>query len=136
MEQRDFIQKQIDKLGRVLGEILIRLLGQKSSSNINEVINSANQTLKYELDFDVKELVSIETENLIDFLKVGKHLSNENLDKLAEILLIIADIKYNDIEKPEMLYKQCLTILLYLEKVESTYSFDRHLKIERIKKVL
>lgn len=136
MEQRDYLQKQIDQLGQVLGKILSDLLGLKNQGQINEGIELTNQALKKQLDLDIEELISISTDNLINILKTEKNISTENMDKLAELLLLIADHNQDKNEKREMIYEKCLTIYEYLEKTETTFSFDRHLKIERIKNVL
>lgn len=90
MEQRDYLQKQIDQLGQVLGKILSDLLGLKTQGQINEGIELTNQALKKQLDLDIEELISISTDNLINILKTEKNISTENMDKLAELLLLIA----------------------------------------------
>ena len=134
MEQKDYLQKQINQLGRLLGELLSNLLGLKSQGQINDGVEITNQVLKRELDLNIQELINIRTDNFINTLKTGKSFNNQNLDKLADILLLIADNKQG--KDKQMLYEKCLTIYEYLEKVENVYSLDRQWKIERIKNVL
>lgn len=134
MEQQDHLKKQIDQLGRVLGKILSDLLGLKNQGQINDGIEITNQALKGELDLDMQALIDIQTDNFINTLKIEKNFNNENLDKLADVLLLIADNKQDKDKK--MLYEKCLTIYEYLEKTENVYSLDRQWKIERIKNVL
>lgn len=133
MEQQDYLKKQIDQLGQVLAKILSDLLGLKNKRQINNGIELTNQTLKTEIDFDIQELLDIPTDDFVNTLKKQKNLTNDNLAKLAEILLLIADNGQTDNKK---LYKKCLTIYEYLEKAENIYSLDRQWKIERIKNVL
>lgn len=133
MEQQDYLKRQIDQLGRVLGKIFSDLLGLKSQGQIDDGIEITNQALKDELDLDIQKLLDIQTDDFIDTLKIEKSLTNDNLDKLAEILLLIADNRQTDNKK---LYEKCLTIYAYLEKDENIYSLDRQWKIERIKNVL
>jgi hypothetical protein len=132
MEQRDYLKKQIDKLGHILEKLFSDLIGLKNGGQINEGLEITDQTLKNELDFDVHDLIDIPTEKFIDTLTTQKGLTNENLDKLAEILLLIADNR----EDNKKLFDKCLIIYEYLEKVDSTYSLDRYWKMKRIKNEL
>jgi hypothetical protein len=85
------------------------------------------------MDIDIQNLLDIPTDDFVNTLKTQNNLTNDNLDKLAEILLLIAD---NGQTHHKKLYEKCLTIYEYLEKTESIYSLDRQWKIERIKNVL
>ncbi len=133
MEQHDYLQRLIEQLGRVLGKISYYLLGLKNQGQIEDGIEITNQTLKGELDFDIQELTNIPTDNFIETLQTKKGISNENLNKLADILLLIAENRQNKDDK--MLYEKCLTIYEYLEKAENVYSLIRQEKIGRIKNI-
>lgn len=132
MEQQDYLQRQIDQLGRVLGKVLLDLFGFKSQGQMNAGIEMTNQAIKGELDLDIQDILGIPTARFIDMLTTHKHLTNDNLHKLAEILLFIADNKQNDNKE---LYEKCLTIYEYLEKVENVYSLDRQWKIQQLKNI-
>jgi hypothetical protein len=134
MEQRDYIKRQIDQLARVLGTIFSDLFGLKGKGQINDGIAATNQAFKGELDLDLEELCAIRSDNFINTLKTEKNFSNGNLDKLADILLLVADNGQDKNNK--MLYEKCFTIYEYLTKVENVYSLDRQWKIERIKNMI
>jgi len=134
MEQEDYLKRQIDQLSRILGKILSGMLGLKNQGQISESIEITNQTLKKELELDIQELIDIETDNFIKTLKSEKDFTDESLDKLAEILWIIADNRKDGDRKK--VYLKCLTIYEYLGKVEKTYSIDRQMKIAQIKNML
>ena len=133
MEQQDYLKKQIDQLGQALAKIFSVMLGLKNNGQINAGIEITNQSLKNEIDLDIENLLDIPTEDFINTLITQKNITNDNLDKLAEILLLIADNGQLDNKK---LYEKCLAIYEYLEKVENIYTLDRQWKIERIKNVL
>ncbi|WP_257657856.1 hypothetical protein [Parapedobacter lycopersici] len=133
MAQEDYLKKQIDQLGLVLARLFSDLLGRKDKGQLNDGIETINQALENGLGLDIQKLADIPSDNLIDTLKTQQGLTNESLDKLADILLFIADNNPGDHKK---LYAQCLTIYEHLEKTDSTYVLDRHWKIERIKKAL
>ena len=135
MQHEDYIKRQIDQLGRVLGKILIDLLGLKASGNISEGIEVADQTLKNERDLTFDEIASIPAEKFIATLQEEKKLSNDNLDSLAEILFLVAeelDEKGSDLEKKNEMYLRSLILYDHIEKICSTYSLERHLKIKKI----
>ncbi|MDR2009336.1 MAG: hypothetical protein LBQ22_02505 [Bacteroidales bacterium] len=135
MEYEDYIKRQFDQLGRVLGKIIAGLIGQKNQGKVGMMIESANHVLENELDFNIDELLSIEPANFIHFLKVEKGLSNSNMEKIADILFLVADDDA-DITYKEKLYEKCLIIYEYLDNNEKLYSLSRHEKLENIKKFL
>lgn len=133
MEQQDYLKRQIDQIGRILGQILTDLAGFKNKGQINDGIELTNQTLKNELDINITELAEIRNEDFITTLKSKKNLTNENIGMFAEILLLVAESSH-DVNRS--LYEKCLIIYEYLEKEENVYSLDRQWKIKRIKNVL
>jgi hypothetical protein len=138
MEQRDYLQKIIDQLGRVLGKILADLAGLVNEGKVSDGIEITNQALKNALDLDINELIELPSYKLLDTLVNKKKLSNENIEVIANILLLIADnlSEENDILKRKNFYEKCLLLFDYISQNTSTYSFDRHIKIEKIKNVL
>lgn len=133
MEQRDYLKKQIDQFAEALAKLLSDLSLLKKENERSEFIELTNQTLKAQMDQDLEELLSISDETFVNILKTKK-IKNEGLDKLAEVLLFIAD-KEEPVEA-KRLYKKSLLLFEKLESVEPIYSMDRHRKIERIKKIL
>jgi hypothetical protein len=137
MQQEDWLMKQINLLGRVLGKILADLLGLKSQGQVGLGIEAAEQALKNELDLDIDDLILIPRDQFIITLQEGKNLSDDDLEKLADIFFLIAeelDQSGIDADKKKKLYERSLTMHEYMDKKGSTYSFDRHLKIDKMKK--
>lgn len=134
MEQRDFLKKQIDELGQVLSKLITELLQLKSQGKTSEVLELTNQTLKTNLEYDLEELLAISDSAFVGMLK-AKKIKNEGLDKLAELLLLLAD-EEGTTEKGMNLYRKSFLLFEKLESVEAIYSMDRHRKLERLKKIL
>lgn len=135
MEQRDFLQKQIDQLGRALGKVMADLLKLESKGDLSQGTEVADQKLKEELDLDIEAIVNLPDEEFLSALQQRKNISNEALEKLAGILLFIADgLNSGESNKGRVLklYQKSLIIYNKLEKEESTYSLDRHYRIKRI----
>lgn len=134
MEQSDYLKRQFDQLGRVLAKLLSDLTGQKSKETITALRETAHNHLKGESGFDLEEIFNLHTGDLIHYLVKEKEWNNENLEKLADILLIFADNTEEQQSKP--LYEKTLTIYEYLEKSENIYSLENQWKIKKIKDVL
>ena len=131
MEQEDYLLRQISHLARALGKILFDLIGLKNTGQVSLGIEITNQVLKDELDFDIQELMDIPTNVFINTLSKEKKFCNDSFEKLAEILLLIADSKEGN--SKQMLYEKCLTIFEHLEKTENVFTLGRQWKMEQIK---
>ena len=129
MEQRDYLMKHVEQLGMVLGKILSKLLNIKD--NGIEVINVVNEGFTKELGLDISQLNDIDDDKWLDALKTEKQFDSESLERLADILLFVAENV--DLEEKDRLYKKCRMIYEYLDESEKTYSFDRYLKIQRLR---
>jgi hypothetical protein len=134
MEQRDYLKKQLDEFSQVLFTLITGLLQHKNAGTFNEALQPTNKQLKEILDYDLDELVSIPDADFISVLK-AKKIKNDGLDKLSELLLLVAD-QEGSTEKGKQYYKKSLLLLDKLESVETIYSMDRHRKIERVKKIV
>ena len=133
MAQEDYLKKQLDQLGLVLSRLLSNLLGRNDPNQLEDDIDTINQTLENELGLDIRQLADMPAHSLIDTLKTHHGLTHESLEKLADVLLFAADSQSGD---SKQLYEKCLTIYEYMEQTDSTYVLDRHWKIERIRQLL
>jgi hypothetical protein len=136
LQQEDYIKRQIDQIGRVLGKILSDLIGLKARGQMGDGIELTSLALKKELDLDIGSLTSVPTEEFINTLKVIRTMNDDSLEMLADIFLLIAEepmITDADNENRIKLFERSLTIYEHLDRTSSIYSFDRHIKIEKIK---
>ena len=139
MQQEDFLKRQIDQLGQVLGKIFAGLIGLKDQGRMREGIETASQALKTGLGLNIDDLTLIPTESFLTTLLDTNKFSDNNFEKLAEIMFLVAEelkVRNTDIGKMKKLYERSLIIFEILDLTSSTYSFDRHRKIEKIKKAL
>lgn len=133
MEQRDYLLREINQLGKVLGKMIAGLLRLKQGDVAMQGVEVVNQSLKSEIDLDLDLLMTVEPDRLIGFLIKDKGFNEDNLDKLAEILFMIAGDMTEDNPVRNSYYERCLVIYEYLDKTQQIYSFDRYLKLEQIK---
>jgi len=139
LEQEDYIKRQIDQLGRTLGKILAGLIGLKASRRSGPGIESVSQELKTELGLNIQDLTLIPTDLFLTTLLETQKFSDNNFEQLAEIMFLMAEelnAKNSDLSKMKKLYERALVIFEILDQTSTTYSYDRHSKIEKIKKVL
>ena len=134
MKQDDYFLKQIDILGRILGEIVSDLLKLKNKGEIMESIEITTQALKNELDLNLNDILLLQNEKIVEFLQEEKKFDNGHLDKLAEILFILG---YDHVSENRInILEKSLTIYEYLNKNSTTYSPERITRIGKINKVL
>jgi hypothetical protein len=136
LEQEDYIKRQIDKLGQVLGIILSDLIGLKNQADIQSGIDSVNQAFINELNLNLNELIAVSKEDFLNTLLDTKKFSNESLEKLGDILLLLAEEteqRNSDNNKVRKLNEKSLCIFEYIDRVSACYSIDRNSKIEEIK---
>ena len=138
MEQRDYLMRQIEQMGRVLGKILADLIGLKQQGQVSEGMGIVEQTLKSELDIDIYELIKIPVDDFVETLKKDKNFADENLDSFADLLFHIAGIfnQKGGNQKAKDLFQRSLVIYEYLHETQNTYSFERFNKIQDFKKIL
>ena len=137
MPQEDHLKKQIDQLGRVLGKILADLIGHKAQGQIIAEPEAIYSLLKDALDID--DLLAIPIAELMTTLLSNNKFNNDNFEKLADILFLMAEEvdqgnKLNLMKNK--LFERSLIIYEYLNKSSMTYSLERHLKMVKIKNIL
>jgi len=138
-EQEDYIKRQIDQMGQVLGKILAGFTGFKACGQVNQGIEAAGRALTAELGLNFDDLALIPAESFLTTLLETKKFSENNFEKLAELMFLVAEeLKGGNTGGVQMknLYGRALIIFEILDQTSSTYSYDRHSKIEKIRKVL
>lgn len=133
MERRDYLTKQIDQMAQVLGKILADLLGLKNQGQIGDGIELVSMSLKEQLKYDLEGLLEMPTAEFVQALRNDRQLSNESLERLADIFLTIADNDEHNPARNNILYEKSLVLYEYLERSETTYSMERSKKIARLR---
>jgi len=133
MEKQDYLQRQIDQLGKVLGELLGKITGNGKNPDASETIEEVSQVLRENIDCDIEALLNIPEEDFIDQLTKNRLLNDSNLEILADLLVEVA--KHHSSNK-KGLFKRALIMYEYLERSNKTFSFTRNQKIESAKEAL
>ena len=126
MQQRDFVERQIEMMGRFLAGVLSKLAGRDLTST--QEANDVSQDMKAMLGFDVDELLALPEHRFVQTLLDTGNFDTANFEKLADVLFLLAEPGQN-----LKLYARALMLYQYLEVNDKAYSIERNLKISKIK---
>lgn len=127
MAKEDFLSKQIAQLGFVLKKMFEKLIGSQSDTDFRTSVSQVNAALKEELGFDLNAIEEIPKEELVSFLLKNQYFNPDNIEIFADILVRIEKSDFNG--KALLLYE-------YVNTKTATFSMERNLKIQNIKKKL
>jgi hypothetical protein len=132
MEQKDYLLREIEKIGLILKMILHKLAGTEENpvrtaeSNLEE----AKELLLQETGFDTALFLSLDESGTVGYIAKFRGLNSANIESLADILSVAAMIAEPGmipvyLEKALNLYELC-------NSSDKTFSFDRERKISEI----
>ena len=136
MLQRDFILREIDRLGVIFNAIRQKVFGDKENLafTLENQIEQTKGMLLSETNFDLDKFLDLSIEKSNEYICSFEGFNVENIELLAECL---SHIGFND---------QCDSSRKYLEKAlqlyelcdlnSKTYSFERATNMQAIKEVL
>lgn len=134
MAQEDKLKREIDLIGKLLAKLFADLSGRKNISETNETYKIVQQSLQDQLALDLDALTNASSDEFKKLLK-EKAFGNLHLEQLADILDQLAARAESE-QKSHKLYEKALLLYEELARTDTSYSLERHYKIERIKKLL
>lgn len=136
MEQKDYLMREIEKIGAMMRAILSRLLKIKDdlSTTSNMYFKQTNELMNNEIRFDLEKFLTLDKEASLDYIEEFIGFSSENIGLLAEVLYQfgINEQSYKNrlfLEKAIQLYEFCS----YFDK---TFSIARENRISEIRSLL
>jgi hypothetical protein len=136
MEQKDYLMREIEKIGAMMRAILSRLLKIKDDVSItsNMYFKQTNELMNNEIRFDLEKFLTLDREASLDYIEEFIGFSSENIGLLAEVLYQfgINEQSYKNrlfLEKAIQLYEFCS----YFDK---TFSIARENRISEIRSLL
>ncbi len=134
MEQKDYVEKEIEKLSLILNKLLSKIIKSNKTESLNHIAEEVNTTLIDKFNLNNIEFDEINPDDLIEILLNKKEINPLHLEDLANIFYNLAKTSTNQTKKNT--FKNCLIIYNYLEKSEGNFSFERNQKINDIKNLL
>ena len=136
MVQRDYILREIERIGTIISAIRHKLFGSKEnlSLTLETQVENAKEMLLSETNFDLDKFLELNIEKSNEYISSFEGFSVENIELLAECL---SQIGFNDkcdssrkyLEKALQLYEIC-------NLKSKTYSFERATNVQAIKDAL
>ena len=133
MEQKDYILREIEKIGVIIRAFRQKLFGgsENLSITLENQIENAKGMLLDEMNFDLDKFLTLSTENLDEYISHFAGFSVENIELLAECL---SQIGFDEnCENSKMYLEKSLQLYELCNVKSRTYSFEREAKINSIK---
>jgi len=136
MEQRDYLLREIEKIGAIMSAIRQKIFGGKGNLAITleQQVKETKGMLLNKMSFDLEKFLDLNVEETNEYIKTLKGFSVENIEILAEIISEIGfdnkcDNSQKYLEKALQLYELC-------GFKSKTFSFEREANINAIKNSL
>ncbi|RLD61637.1 MAG: hypothetical protein DRJ01_07550 [Bacteroidetes bacterium] len=133
MEQKDYILREVEKIGVMLQYLLGKMMPAKSVEEKKDISEEINNELFENIGYDIRSLLKIQKKEFNEIFKYNKGFNLENIELLAELLYKISQKKLNN--SKEILQKS-LELYEFVNKAGKTFSFDREKQIDKIKNEL
>ena len=136
MEQKDFLLREIEKIGLILRAIRQKLFGGEEilSITLEDQIEAAKGMLLNGTDFDLDKFLNLNIEDSNNYICSFEGFNVENIENLADFISQIGFSNESDkfkkyLEKSLQLYELC-------NLISKTYSLERETNIKTIKNSL
>lgn len=133
MERKDFLLREIEKIGTLLNYLIGKIIPSSSVENSEEIIELINRELVENSGFNINEILVLSVNDFDKVLTKSKGYSFENIELLADLLYTIGN---NNVTINTEHLKKALELYEYINKKGKTYSFERINKINTLKALL
>lgn len=136
MEQRDYLLKEIEKIGLLLRMILDKLTLKKENFaiTIEKQFEESKELLFHEIGFDFNRFLSLEKSEIEHYLSKFNGVNGANIELLADILKEMGT--NTDSEDTKIYLEKALSLFELCNSLDKTFSFEREAKISQIKNAL
>ncbi len=136
MEQKDYVLREIEKIGLIVRAIRQKLFGGKDSLaiNIEEQVAEAKGRLLSEMEFNLDKFLLMDAKQSSEYLSNFAGFNIDNFELLAEC---ISQIGFSNNSHNSIIYLEKALQLYELCNLRSrTYSIERERSITKTKKAL
>jgi hypothetical protein len=129
----DVVKKEIDKIGKVIEAILLKIGIIKNENRKDDFIDLAKSELLDELDIDLDQL--LQNDMFVEILIQKYGFTDRNLEKFAELLFDFIKTE-NSVEVKNKLISSIGKICVKLERSSHSISFMTVFILKELKKYL
>jgi hypothetical protein len=136
MEQKDYILREIEKIGAIISAIRQKLFGGKEKLAINteNEVKEAAGMLMDSLNFDLHKFLEFDNEKSIQYLNGFKGFNEDNLEEFSAVM---AQIGFScETNKAKNYLQKALLLYNHINSKTKTFSFERENNIKRIEDML
>jgi len=136
MEQKDYLKREIEKIGLIMTAIRQKLFGGKGNTSIsieNDFENTKGMLLN-NVNFDLDKFLNEDNESSNKYISTFSGFNIENIEILGNYLMrlgingeMINSIKY--LEKSLLLFEHC-------NQIDKTYSTEREMNMLKIREII
>jgi hypothetical protein len=132
MEQKDYLLREIEKIGLLLRMILNKLVGKEENFAvlIEKQFDETNELLLNEAGFDLDKFLSLEKLEMEQYLSRFEGIKGSNIELFADILKEFG-MRTKSVKTKEFLDK-ALKLYQLCSIKDKTFSFERETKIREV----
>ena len=136
MEQKDYLLREIEKIGVIINAIRQKIFGGKDNLaiTVEKQFEEAKEMMLSETNFDFDKFLALNPEKSNEYICNFQGFSIENIELLADC---ISQMGSNDqTDNSKMYFEKALQLYELCNLKSRTYSFERETKINSLRKNL
>src|ERR1035437_218874 len=136
MEQKDYLMREVEKIGLIISAIRQKIFGGKGNTAITleKQIKDAKDMLFNGANFDIDIFLNSTAEDSTKYISGFIGFNNDNIELLANYLFQIGLSEKSDNSKKYL--EKALQLFELCNLQDKTYSFEREINIKTIKNAL
>ena len=136
MQQKDYLLREIEKIGLLLKMIFNKIAGKKENYalTVENQFEEEKELLLHETGFNIDVFLLIEESGIEHYISKFDGIRGSNIELLADILKAMGD--KTDSAKTKEYLKRALRLYELCNSIDKTFSFDRERKISEINSAL
>jgi len=136
MVQRDYILREIEKIGAIINAFRQKIFGGSGNLaiTIEKQIENSKVMLFNDMNFDLDKFLTLNVEDLKEYISGFEGFNIENIELLAECL---SQIGFEDnCDSPKVYLEKSLQLYELCNLKSKSYSFEREANMKEIQSVL
>ena len=136
MEQKDYLLREIEKIGLLLKMIFNKIAGKEENYALilENQFDEEKELLLHEIGFNIDIFLLLEESGIEHYISKFDGIKGSNIELLADIIKVMG--KKADSAKTKEYLKRALKLYELCNSLDKTFSFDRESKISEIKNAL
>ena len=133
MEKRDYLLREIEKIGILLSMLLNKIAGKKENHAIRleNQFEEEKELLLKDIGFDLDLFVSLDKGEIQDYISRFDGIKGANIEMLADLLKELG--MQSPVSTRKEYFEKALNLYELCTSFDKTFSVDREFKIRQIK---